>query len=43
MKTKHEAKNTKKPERKLRDLPPRKDARGGEIVISKPTDTTSPK
>jgi hypothetical protein len=41
MKLKRQTKDGKKPERKLEDLIPKKDARGGEIVFTKTTDSSS--
>jgi hypothetical protein len=39
MKTKQQAKNAKKPQPKLPDLPPKKDVHGGgDILITKPID-----
>jgi hypothetical protein len=42
MKTKQQAKNAKKPQRKLPDLAPKNDVRGGEIVITSTTSSSSP-
>jgi len=43
MKAKRQArKNANKPPRKLRDLASKKDVRGGEIVITKTTSSSSP-
>ncbi len=45
MKAKQQAKNTKKPQRKLPDLAPKKDVRGGsgEFVITSTTDKSTVK
>ena len=44
MKAKQQTKNEKKkPQRKLADLAVKKDVRGGEILITKPIDSSSPK